>query len=34
MTIPTLVLFKDGKEVSREIGLMPKQKIIELTHRA
>ena len=34
MTIPTLVLFKDGKEVRREIGLMPKQKIIELTHRA
>jgi len=26
-TVPTVVFFKDGKEVSREIGFMPKEKI-------
>jgi len=26
-TVPTVIFFKDGKEVSREIGFMPKEKI-------
>lgn len=26
-TVPTVVFFKGGKEVSREIGFMPKEKI-------
>ena len=26
-TVPTVIFFKDGVEVSREIGFMPKEKI-------
>ncbi|WAW13981.1 thioredoxin [Peptostreptococcus equinus] len=26
-TVPTVIFFKDGKEVHREIGFMPKEKI-------
>lgn len=26
-TVPTVIFFKGGKEVSREIGFMPKEKI-------
>jgi len=29
VSIPTLILFKDGKEVDRIIGLMPKQKLVD-----
>ncbi len=28
-TVPTVVFFKNGKEVNREIGFMPKEKIID-----
>ena len=28
MNIPTMILFKGGKEVDRLVGLMPKQKIL------
>lgn len=30
MTIPTLIVFKDGKEVKRSVGLIPKDAILEL----
>ncbi|WP_406678262.1 thioredoxin [Moorella sp. ACPs] len=29
MSIPTLVIFKDGREVGRVIGYMPKEKLKE-----
>lgn len=29
MTIPTLIVFKDGKEVERMVGIQPKQKLVE-----
>ena len=29
MSIPTLILFKDGKPVERLIGYMPKAKLVE-----
>jgi thioredoxin 1 len=29
MSIPTLILFKDGKPVERVIGFMPKQKLLD-----
>ncbi|MBQ3008761.1 MAG: thioredoxin, partial [Oscillospiraceae bacterium] len=29
MSIPTLVLFKDGKEVKRTVGFQPKAKILD-----
>ncbi len=28
--VPTVILFKDGKEVARHVGLAPKTKIIEM----
>ena len=28
MSIPTLILFKDGKPVERVVGFMPKQKLL------
>ena len=28
MSIPTLILFKDGQEVERLIGFMPKEKLL------
>ncbi len=34
MSIPTLVLFKDGKEVNRIVGLQPKQKIAQIIDNA
>lgn len=34
MSIPTTVLFKDGKEVGRQIGFAGKQKFIELLEKA
>lgn len=30
MSIPTLVLFKDGQEVNRLVGFLPKQKIAQM----
>lgn len=33
-SIPTLVLFKDGKEVKRLVGYMPKQKLADEIQRA
>lgn len=29
MSVPTLILFEDGKEVKRNIGFIPKDKLIE-----
>lgn len=29
MSIPTLILFKEGKEIKRNIGFIPKAKILE-----
>ena len=29
MSIPTLILFKDGKEVAKENGFMPKEALID-----
>lgn len=29
MTIPTVILFKDGKEVKRNIGFMSKEELID-----
>lgn len=30
MSIPTFILFKDGKEVNREVGAMPKEELARL----
>lgn len=30
MSIPTVVLFRDGKEVNRSVGLVPKEKLLAL----
>lgn len=30
MTIPTLIVFKDGEEVERMVGLQSKQRLIEV----
>lgn len=30
MTIPTLLLFKDGKVVNQSVGLLPKEEVIKL----
>lgn len=32
MTIPTLILFKDGKPVNTSIGVKPKNAILEMIH--
>lgn len=32
--LPTLVLFKDGKEVSRSVGAVPKESVLELINKA
>lgn len=29
MSIPTFVFFKDGKEISRVVGVVPKKKLID-----
>jgi len=34
MSIPTLILFKDGEEVGRLVGVQPKQKIVNMLERA
>ena len=30
MTIPTVIVFKDGKEVERSVGAVPKRKLLDL----
>ena len=30
MSIPTLIVFKDGKEVSRVLGVQPKQALVQM----
>ena len=30
MSIPTLLLFKNGKVVNKKIGFMPKEKLVEM----
>jgi thioredoxin 1 len=32
MTIPTLIVIKDGKEVSRSVGVKPKDEILKMIH--
>ena len=32
MSIPTVIIFKDGKEVERSVGVVPKEKLIEMTN--
>lgn len=34
MSIPTLIIFKDGEEIARTVGSMPKAKLIEEIERA
>lgn len=34
MSIPTLILFKEGEEVGRMIGVQPKQAILNMIERA
>lgn len=34
MSIPTLILFKDGEEAGRMIGVQPKQAILDMINRA
>ena len=30
MSIPTLAVFKDGKEVKRSVGIIPKEEIVKM----
>jgi thioredoxin 1 len=32
MTIPTLIVVKNGKEVSRSVGVKPKDEILKMIH--
>ena len=34
MTIPTVIVFKDGKEVERLVGVQPKQNFLKLIEKA
>lgn len=34
MSIPTLIIFKDGEEIARTVGSMPKAKLVEEIERA
>ena len=34
MSVPTLILFKDGKEVSKENGFMPKEELVDWINRS
>ena len=31
MSIPTLIVFKDGKEVKRSVGIIPKEEIVKMS---
>ena len=33
MSIPTMVLFKDGKEIERTVGVVPKSKLAQMLER-
>ena len=33
MSIPTLILFKDGNEIDKSIGFMPKEDILEFINK-
>lgn len=33
MTIPTLMVFQDGKVKEKSVGVIPKEKILELIHK-
>ena len=32
MTIPTLILFKEGKEAARSVGVVPKAKLLDFVN--
>ena len=32
-TIPTVILFKNGQEVERSVGVFPKQKFLDMVHK-
>lgn len=34
MSVPTFIIFKNGKEIERMIGAMPKELILEKIHKA
>jgi thioredoxin 1 len=34
MSIPTLILFKDGEEVSRTVGFSPKEELVKFVGKA
>lgn len=34
MSIPTLIIFRNGEEIARSVGSMPKAKLIEEVERA
>lgn len=34
MSIPTIVAFKDGKEIARQVGLVAKEKLVEMINNA
>ena len=33
MSIPTMIVFKDGKEANRTVGFMPKEEVLEFLNR-
>ena len=33
MSVPTIILFENGKEVKRNIGFIPKEKLIEFINK-
>ena len=34
MSVPTLILFKDGKEVSKENGFIPKEELVDWINKS
>ena len=34
MTIPTVILFKDGEEADRSVGFLPKQRFLDMIEKA
>lgn len=34
MSVPTFIIFKEGKEIDRIMGAMPKEMILEKIHKA
>lgn len=33
MSIPTMILFKDGEEANKTVGFMPKEEVLEFLNR-